>query len=347
MLSPQFGGKITAQDTEHYSKSKHWRDGKFQNLEETTLSISFWDLPEIICKQLSNRTERQPSSPIPISAIDQSSFQDQDQAQLIWYGHSTVLMRMNATTILIDPMFGPDASPIGPIRTKRYSKDTLSIIDTLPAIDVVLLSHDHYDHLDYESMQRLKGKVGHYFVALGVKRHLVKWGIDPQLVREFDWWESSVLNSIDITFTPSRHFSGRGLTDRAKSLWGGWTFRTDQENIWFSGDGGYGEHFREIGERLGPFDLGFIECGQYNEKWHQIHMYPEESVQAGVDGRAAVIVPVHWGAFTLAPHTWTDPIERFTAEARAKQVRHLAPAPGQQFLASATADFDTWWEAYV
>ena len=194
-----------------------------------------------------------------------------------------MLMRVNNKTILIDPMLGPDAAPIAPFKSKRFSESTLSLIDQFPEIDLLLLSHDHYDHLDLASIKKLKPKVKQYYVALGCGRHLEHWGIDPVQIREFDWWDNASFEAINITFTPSRHFSGRGLRDRFKSLWGGWVFKTETESIYFSGDGGYGKHFKEVGEKLGPFDFGIMECGQYNEQWHQIHMYPEEAIQAAID----------------------------------------------------------------
>jgi L-ascorbate metabolism protein UlaG (beta-lactamase superfamily) len=251
-------------------------------------------------------------------------------------------MRLDNKTILIDPMFGSNAAPIAPFSVQRFSQNTLELNDEFPEIDLVLISHDHYDHLDYDSIQKLKSKTKHFYVALGVKRHLVSWGIPENTITEFDWWDENPFDGIQITFTPTRHFSGRGLTDRAKSLWGGWALKTAKENIWFSGDSGYGEHFKEIGKRLGPFDFAFMECGQYNENWHQIHMYPEESVQAAIDAKVKNMMPVHWAGFALAQHTWTEPVERFTQEATAKKLNYCLPKIGQLFDSnhSITA---RWW----
>ena len=207
---------------------------------------------------------------------------------------------------------------------------------------MVLLSHDHYDHLDYDSIQQLKPKVKHFYTALGVKRHLVKWGIQADTITEFDWWNTSVFKNITITFTPTRHFSGRGLTDKAKSLWGGWSLKTSKEKIWFSGDSGYGEHFKEIGRQLGPFDFAFMECGQYNENWHQIHMFPEESVQAAIDAQVKTIMPVHWAGFALAQHSWTEPVERFTVAADKQNVKYIVPQLGE-ITAINTAKESTFW----
>ncbi|WP_276165866.1 MBL fold metallo-hydrolase [Zobellia alginiliquefaciens] len=339
----QFGAKSTDSDIKLYSQSKNWKKGKFLNLEETSMSISFWEIPKLLYKQFTDKEKREPAKPIPVTPFNKAAFLSDDiEFKYIWYGHSVILMRLNGKTILIDPMLGPNASPIAPFKTKRFSENTLSLIDDFPEVDLMLISHDHYDHLDYDSIKRLKSKTKEYFVALGVKRHLVSWGIDPELITEFDWWNDATYSDIKITFTPSRHFSGRGLTDRAKSLWGGWTFKTQNHNIWFSGDGGYGKHFKEIGEKLGPFDFGFMEDGQYNEKWHQIHMYPEESVQAAIDAKAKKAMPVHWAGFALAQHDWTEPAENFKIAAQEKGLDVAFPQLGE--LCSLKDDNDTsWW----
>ena len=343
----QFGGKITDELKSRYANSSQWKENKFENLETTTMDINIQSLPKMLYKQFCEKGGREPEDKIPIVPFDQEAFQeDAIEAKFIWYGHSVVLMRINGKTLLIDPMLGSNASPIAPFATKRFSEDTLAIIDDLPEIDLLLLTHDHYDHLDYDSIQKLKKKTKHYYVALGVKRHLISWGIAGEIITEFDWWENQIFNDILITFTPTRHFSGRGLTDRSKSLWGGWVFKAENENIWFSGDGGYGAHFKEVGEKLGPFDFGFMECGQYNENWHQIHMYPEESVQAALDGKVLKAMPVHWAGFALSQHHWKDPVERFCAEAINKKLNVCCPQLGQQFTI-ADNSFSEWWKDLV
>jgi L-ascorbate metabolism protein UlaG (beta-lactamase superfamily) len=346
MSSKQFGGKISKQWKSVYESSPNWKDGAFKNLEETQTGIDWRQLPGILCKQIRGNKEGHPKFPIPILPFDKTGFQKpSDKARFIWYGHSVMLMRLGNQTILIDPMLGGDASPIAPTKTKRFSKDSLNIIDALPEIDLVLLTHDHYDHLDYESISRLKSKTKYYYVALGVKRHLIRWGVDEKMIEEFDWWDAKTFKGMNITFTPTRHFSGRGITSLAKCLWGGWAIRTESENIWFSGDGGYGGHFREIGKRLGPFDFAMMECGQYCDDWPQIHMFPNESAQAAIDANVKVAMPVHWGGFTLSyQHAWFDPVEDFVREAKARSLQYITPAIGELFeIASATK---SWWMDY-
>lgn len=348
MLLKQFGGKITPELLTKYEQSSNWSKGSFQNLEETSMSTSLLQLPSIIYKQLTNKQGREPKSPLPVVPFNSQDFlSDSSLSKCIWYGHSVVLMRINQKNLLIDPMLGPDTTPIAPMDTKRFSENTLHIIEELPEIDLVLFTHDHYDHLDYASVQKLKPKVKQYFVALGVKRHLVSWGIDPEIITEFDWWDAQSLEDITITFTPTRHFSGRGLTDRLKSLWGGWVFNTEKENIWFSGDGGYGKHFKEIGERLGPFDFGFMECGQYNDDWHDIHMFPAEAVQAALDAKAKKVMPVHWAGFALSyQHTWAEPADEFVKAAIENGLPFSLPPIGHQFTVSDTLSHK-WWESFV
>jgi len=344
MRSKHFGGKVKKEHIALYQQSPNWKDDRFQNLEATSVSIGLYKIPGIIYKQLKGRKDRAPKESLSILPFNKDAFlSPSEKMKFIWYGHAVVLMRMNNQTILIDPMLGPNASPIAPFATKRFSQNTLEWIDQFPEIDLLMMTHDHYDHLDYDSISKLKSKTKKYFAGLGVKRHLVEWGVDPDLITEFDWWNDQVFENISITYTPTRHFSGRGLKDRAKSLWGGWVFKTQAENIWFSGDGGYGNHFKVIGQKLGPFDFAFVECGQYNEMWHQIHLYPEESVQAAIEAGAKKAMPVHWGGFVLAPHHWTDPVERFVKEADNKKLNYFIPRLGE-LKTAASGQTGTWWK---
>ena len=345
-MRKQFGAKPGKAEIEKYSKSRNWDGEKFLNLEETGMNIGIRDLPKLLYKQFCEKKGREPEKPISIKPFQKEEFlKPSDKPKLIWYGHSVLLIRINSQTILIDPMFGQDAAPISPFGIKRFSKNTLEFINKLPEIDLALISHDHYDHLDLDSINKLSSKIKNFWVALGVARHLRKWEIDPERITEFDWWHSKEFKGIEITFTPTRHFSGRGITDRAKSLWGGWVLKTISEKIWFSGDSGYGSHFKEIGERLGPFDFGIMECGQYNEKWRQIHMFPEESVQAAGDAGVKKAMAVHWAGFALAQHHWKDPIRRFLKAAQNQDLDIVNPEPGEIFQMDSDKE-NNWWEKY-
>lgn len=343
----QFGGKLTKERLAHYEQSPNWVKGSFRNLEKTTMDITLPKVPKMLYKQIFVKNGREPEQPLPIIPFDKDAFLAQsDKAKMIWYGHSVVLMRIAGKTILIDPMLGPNASPIAPFPTKRFSENTLELIDSFPEIDLLLMTHDHYDHVDLASFEKLKPKVKKYATTLGTARHYLDWGVAAEDIVELDWWETTMLEGVEIHCTPSRHFAGRGATNRAKSFWGGWVIKSHNESIYFSGDGGYGEHFKEVGARLGPFDFGFMECGQYNKLWHQIHMYPEESVQAGIDARVANIMPVHWAGFALAQHPWKEPVERFTAEAKKQNQPNLTPLLGEIFTADSDASL-RWWEEII
>ncbi len=343
-MGKQFGGKVGKLELEKYARSKHWDGEKFVNLEETKMDMPISAIPRMLYNQLFGRKGLQPKQNIPVIPFNKAEFLAVSNTfKFIWYGHSALLMRMNNKTILIDPMLGIDAAPIAPFKIKRYNDVSLDLINDLPDIDLMILSHDHYDHIDYKSIELLRPKVKNYYVAIGVERHLTSWGIPAEDITEFDWWESKMFENIKITFTPSRHFSGRGFKDRNKGLWGGWAFTAAEENIWFSGDGGYGKHFKEIGEKLGPFDFAFMECGQYNKLWRPIHLYPDESVQAGIDGNAKKIMPVHWGSFTLSDHFWTDPVQQFISACQTKSIPYLTPHIGE--LLTPFGDFKNyeWW----
>jgi L-ascorbate metabolism protein UlaG (beta-lactamase superfamily) len=325
--------------------SSWWNGNQFENLSTTSIDVNLRTIPGLLRAQLKNRKARSPQEPLEIKAFNIEKWNLETQIpKFIWFGHSTLLLQLNGKNLLVDPMFGPDASPIAPVKTERYSKDTLSIIDTLPDIDAILITHDHYDHLDYKSIKRLKKRVSKYYVAYGSGRHLKRWGIPENQIIEFDWWQDIHFDDIKITFTPSRHFSGRGLFDRSKSLWGGWIIQTDHHKVYLSGDGGYGDHFREIGRRFGPFDWAFIECGQYNELWKQIHMVPEESIMAASDIGAKVSIPVHWGAFTLALHNWKEPVKRFTTAAKQKEILCCTPELGAIIPWDPSPTANNWWE---
>lgn len=338
----QFGGKIEERHLKKYQQSPNWRDGKFQNFIETKLSFSPFIIPRIIYKQLTNVAKRAPQKPIEVDTPSFDLFMEKDFS-MVWFGHSVILMRIAGKTLLIDPMFGPTAAPIMPGGPKRFSPQMLDMIDKLPEIDLVLFTHDHYDHLDLESVLKIKGKVGQYFVALGVARHLEAWGVSESQIQEFDWWDTHPFEQINITFTPTRHFAGRGAFDRQKSLWGGWVFDFGGKKIWFSGDGGYGDHFKEVGRRLGPFDFGLMECGQYNDDWRPVHLFPDESVQAAIDAGVQKIMPVHWGGFSLSyQHGWKEPAEAFAKEAENAGLPTIFPRIGEVFNVDQLSE-KHWW----
>jgi L-ascorbate metabolism protein UlaG (beta-lactamase superfamily) len=342
--NPQFGARVRAEDLQTFARSAHWNGKVFANLIATPMDMSLAKVPKLLLERFTNTQGRAPRKPIPILPLATARYNaDPQLPKFVWYGHSVLLLQIGGKNLLIDPMLGENASPIAPFAAGRFSKNSLDVIDQLPPLDAILLTHDHYDHLDYASIQRLKGKCSTWLVAMGVKRHLVSWGIASDQIREFDWWESTDFQGVELTFTPSRHFSGRGLSDRFKSLWGGWVFAHGPYKIYWSGDGGYGPHFKEVGERLGPFDWAFMECGQYNDNWRPIHLFPEECVQAALDAGARWAVPVHWGGFQLAMHAWKEPAEQFTAAAQARGLAVCTPEIGAVTVMGSEAQTEHWW----
>ncbi|MGI9533084.1 MAG: MBL fold metallo-hydrolase [Lutimonas sp.] len=345
-LSPQFGGTASEKQKAIYIKSDNYKEGKFINQEPVTMDMSLSDMGKSLVGYFSPIPNTVPKNDIEVEKIDSINIQNyQDKTRLVWFGHSTFLLQMDGKKILIDPMFGDVAAPHAWLGTNRFSKELPIEIDKLPAIDAVLISHDHYDHLDYSSIRKLKQKVTFFYVPLGVGAHLMEWGVSKEKIIELDWWGQAQFNNLTFSCTPAQHFSGRGLTDRFNTLWCSWVIQSGSENIFFSGDSGYGPHFKVIGDKYGPFDFAMMECGQYNELWSDIHMFPEETAQAAIDVRAKTVMPIHWGAFKLSLHSWTDPVERVSSSAKELNVNLVIPKIGEDILISNKSNFDsTWWK---
>jgi len=307
------------------------------------MGIKRQDVLPMLKKQLRRHPHRKPSRPlVPEEFIPSAS----SEPRITWFGHSAFLLQMNDMNILLDPMLSQRASPFQWIGPRRFAGTLPVTVDDLPPIDVVMLSHDHYDHLDYHSIKSLADKVSRFFVPIGLAAHLTRWGVPADRITEMDWWEESQLDEIRVACTPSRHFSGRTLTDRDATLWCSWAIRSQNTTLFFSGDGGYGPHFAEIGEKYGPFDLTLLECGQYDESWPFVHMTPEQTVQAAIDLRSRRMMPIHWGTFTLAFHTWTDPIERVLAAGAQKDITIMTPKIGESVsFKSPILPTEQWWES--
>ncbi|MCT4624853.1 MAG: MBL fold metallo-hydrolase [Schleiferiaceae bacterium] len=329
-LSPQFGGEITAEELESYDKLEYHEDGVFDNLIPTSMDMNFSKMMEVMGDFMEGVPNDNPKSQLPQESVDSALLVlSKTEDKMIWFGHSAVLMQLNGKTILLDPMLGDVPAPHPLLGNNRYSNNLPIEIEKLPEIDFVLISHDHYDHLDYESIMQLKAKTKHFLVPFGVDAHFKSWEIEEGKIHKFGWWDELKLEGLEFAFAPSRHFSGRGFA-RNETLWGSWLVKSDNKTFYFSGDGGYGPHFKEIGEKYGPIDFAMLECGQYNKNWDQIHMMPEETAQAGVDLGAQTIMPIDWGAFTLALHTWNDPVIRVSIEAKRLGIPIITPIIGEQ-----------------
>ncbi|NUU61818.1 MBL fold metallo-hydrolase [Paenibacillus agri] len=342
---PPLGGKSSADSQQRIHESANFVDGKFRNQIPTSMDYSLKDTAGALYDTIKGNPDGRPKVNLPTVRFDAKAFSESPEDQVIWFGHSTLLLKTSGVKMLLDPVFSKYASPVSFAGPKRYSYDLPAQIEELPDIDVVLISHDHYDHLDYASIRKLKGKVKQFIVPLGVAGHLTKWGVDPDKIQELDWWEEASYQGLTIVSTPARHFSGRG-TRSGSTLWSSWVIQGKQSNVYFSGDSGYAPHFKEIGDKYGPFDLAFIETGQYDVKWANIHMVPEESVQASLDVQSKVMVPIHWGGFTLALHSWTDPIERAKAAADERGVALATPKIGETvIIGSNVYPSSSWWES--
>jgi len=345
-LSPEFGGKHTETDILRYEESQNFKEGIFHNRTPVNMNMGVKNMVSLTYEFLFNANERAPKEAPPIEKLStESFFSDNENLSFVWFGHSTLLIKMEDKTILIDPMFSDVPSPHPMLGNERYQKELPLDVNELPNVDYVFISHDHYDHLDYQSIQMLKEKVIQFYVPLGIGRHLKDWGIAEENIREFDWWDEYLVGGFKFVFTPARHFSGRGITDRYSTLWGSWVIQSQNNSIYFSGDSGFGDHFKKIGDKYGPFDLAFLECGQYNELWPDVHMMPNKTAQAAVDLKAKSMMPIHWGSFTLALHSWTDPIERIIEETNKFNVPLVAPNIGEIVsMGYETPFLHHWWE---
>ncbi|WP_425262354.1 MBL fold metallo-hydrolase [Paenibacillus pectinilyticus] len=290
------------------------------------MNMGFATTLGILRDMLKGSPHRRPAKPLPMEV---PQFVKSSDTTVTWFGHSASLLTMDGKTLLLDPMFGRAPSPFPWMGKNRYSGGLPFELEQLPHIDAVILSHDHYDHLDYGSIMKIKHKVNRFIVPLGVGSHLIRWGIPAGQIEEHDWWEELTFEGLELACTPANHFSGRSINDRGATLWCSWVIKGKQSSVFFSGDSGYTPHFKQIGEKYGPFDLTLIECGQYDQRWADIHLMPEESVQAHMDVRGKVMFPIHWGAFTLAMHDWFEPVARAAKVAEANGVTMVTPPIGQ------------------
>jgi L-ascorbate metabolism protein UlaG (beta-lactamase superfamily) len=261
--------------------------------------------------------------------------------RVTWFGHSSLYLEIDGVRILTDPVWGERCAPWSFMGPKRFFAPPLPL-SALPELDAVVISHDHYDHLDTPSIIELAAKVPRFIVPLGVGSHLQYWGVSADKITELDWWQETVVKDLKITATPARHFSGRFLSDRDATLWAGWSFSNAKHRLFFSGDSAMFPGFAEIGERLGPFDLTMIEVGAYDQAWADVHLGPEQAIAAHQALRGRVLLPVHWGTFDLALHSWVEPIERLLVAAKEANVSLAVPRPGGSVLPSSPT-IDRWW----
>ena len=343
---PSIGGSQSDEKIETFKKSGHYQDGKFINLIHTSMDMNLGKFMSIIKDWIVGIPNQTPEKPLPVVPVDSMTIVSKDDslARFTWFGHSAFLLEIEGKNILLDPMLGDYAGPHPWLGPNRFSDGIPIEIKKLPQIDVVVYSHDHYDHLDYESVLKLKDKVNKFLVPLGVGSHLASWGVAEDRIHEFNWWDEIKLEDLQFVCAPARHFSGRGILNRNTTLWASWIIKSDYFKIYFSGDSGYGPHFKEIGIRFGPFDFAMLECGQYDLRWESVHLLPEQTAQAAVDLNTKLAMPIHWGSFVLALHSWKDPVERLSRKAEELKVDVITPKIGEQISLNKTVvENNDWW----
>jgi len=327
---PPFGGKATGERLARMRANAHFHDGHFVN-DRPPAGYTWADAKALFVGQFFGNEVREPPAAIPIVSVDPAALQATPAPGLraFWIGHASVYVELDGVRLLVDPIFSNYASPfdIGP---RRFHPPPIALAD-LPPVDAVLITHDHYDHLDMHTVQQLATRGTVFFVPLGIGAHLAAWGVSEAQIRDLEWWQESALRGVRVVSTPSRHYSGRGLTDKDATLWTSWSVIGATHRFYVSGDTGYSDHFARIGERFGPFDMAFVKIGAYGPgaPWLDIHMSPEDAVRANRDVRARRMFPVHWGTFNLAFHDWNEPVQRALAAAAANQVELVTPRIGE------------------
>ncbi len=334
---PSVGKTPDEEKRKEYAERTEYFDGKnFRNVSEYSLMTSS-------SEKKNNQTK--PDGTIPV--IKSESIPDGEEGKLnvTWFGHSSSLVQLGTKNILIDPVFSKYASPVSFAGVKRFSEVPVEV-ENLPEIDVLLISHDHYDHLDYQTIMDIDSKVANYIVPLGVEACLTGWGIDENKIHVVSWWDEVEIENISFTSTPAQHFSGRNPLKANTTWWTGYYFKDSHHSVYYSGDSGYNAGFKEIGEKFGGVDLALMECGQYDEAWAMSHMNPKETVQAVTDVKAKWFIPVHWGAFVLAKHEWCESVKLTTEySSELSEINEATPKIGE------CVDYDEinrytqkWWE---
>ena len=336
-----FGGQERGAELERLQHSPEHRGHRFENPQPLINSIG-----GTLATMLHPSAEVTPRSPVPFEPVDRHRFDSPPASGLrvTWLGHSTSLIEIDGARVLVDPMWSERASPIPWLGPKRWYPPPLPFAE-LPAIDAVLISHDHYDHLDMDTLRAMKDWNTTFVVPLGVGAHLARWGVPRSHIVEMDWWETARVGPLQIHCVPARHASGRSLLDQDSTLWAGYALIGPAHRAYYSGDSGLFPALRTIGDRLGPFDVTMIEVGQYAAAWPDWHMGPEQAVRAHQWVRGRLFIPVHWGLFALAAHGWTEPAERAIAAAAQSGVAIAVPRPGESIEPEHPPALRRWWPA--
>lgn len=341
-LLKSLGKNPSGKRLERIKQSPNYKNNAFQNLSHTDPLSKDTSYVKIMKDQMNKSKYVEPKKVLPFVKTDLHSIVAEEPT-IVWFGHSSYLLKINGKTILVDPVFSGNASPFS-FMIKAFKGADEYKAEHMPKIDLLLLTHDHYDHLDYKTLKQLRSKIKQIYCPLGVGSHLEHWGFEESRITELDWWEAnSFANDIEIIAAPARHYTGRTMV-RSKMLWSSYVLKTKTHSIYLGGDSGYDAHFKLIGEQYGPFDIALLESGQYNVSWPNIHMMPEETVQASVDLKANVLFPIHWAKFALAMHDWDEPIKRVLKKAEELSVKVTTPMIGEPLMISKFYETKFWWE---
>lgn len=340
-----FGAEAKGERLKRMQESKHFKDKQFQNVSDTPSLAEGHSMPKVLYDFFFKKKDPllKPSENLPSIHTDLKNL-PKDQDVFIWMGHSSYYIQTDGVSFLIDPVLSSYGSPFK-FFNKAFAGADIFKPEDIPNIDYLVITHDHYDHLDYPTVKAIKDKVGKVILPLGVGAHLERWGYQPEQLIEEEWGSEVVLkNQIKITFTPARHFSGRKVK-RNVTLWTSYVLETPTKKMFLGGDSGYDTHFKMIGEKFGPFDYAIMENGQYNEAWKYIHALPEDVIQASIDVRAKKIIPVHSAKFALALHPWNEPLQKVIDLGKEKNLNILTPMIGEPVdLNEETHQFKIWWQ---
>jgi L-ascorbate metabolism protein UlaG (beta-lactamase superfamily) len=374
-LIPVLGKDPAGERLRRIRNSPNYKNGSFQNLTPTEVTLKGASLYKMLGEYRNRPVDTAPNHPLPSIQTDLRALPS-DHPSIVWFGHSSYLVKIKGFHILVDPVFSGNASPVSFFAKAFPGTDVYGVKD-MPAIDIVLLTHDHYDHLDYKTIRELIPTARYFCTSLGVGSHLERWGVPPDKITELDWWETWTvpatgkpgIGEMTLTATPARHFSGRSVK-RGLTLWSSFVLKTSGTSVkdngsttsaspgpsasdnggrpgyslFLGGDSGYEQHFKAIGDKYGPFDIAILECGQYGKNWPYIHMMPEQTATAAMDLRAKYLLPVHWGKFTLALHPWNEPIRRVVTAAAQQGLALTTPLIGEPVILDKEYPQKEWWD---
>jgi L-ascorbate metabolism protein UlaG (beta-lactamase superfamily) len=335
------GAPPTGDRAERVRRSPQFRDGVFRNTRPSEV-VPLREVPKILGKMLTGGERRTPAGAVPM--VTTARLEAANGLHITWYGHASVLVEIEGARVLFDPVWSDRVSPSAVVGPKRLHPVPVPLGD-LPQLDAIVISHDHYDHLDLPTVRELlRTHTAPFLVPLGIGAHLERWQVPAERIIELDWNESTEVGSLRFTATEAQHFSGRGFT-RGGTLWASWVVTGPTRRVFYTGDTGYFDGFAAIGEKHGPFDAALVQIGAYDPMWPDIHMTPEEGVATHMDVQAHVLIPVHWATFNLALHAWSEPVDRLWREAKARDVQLAVPRPGERVDVDDPPIVDGWWQA--